>query len=315
MDFVFFDIECACVSKKAAKICAFGYVVTDDQFHIKEKRDLLINPQGSFHLTDRRGEKGLVLPYDYNAFKRQPSFPEVYPDVARLLTEGNVVLGHSIMNDVKYLNLETARFSLPPLNFSFYDTQFIYMNKIKSFERQLALGTIAEALGVEFVAHRAADDAYATMKIAEALCKREGMSLKELIDFYEIKAGVTKDGEAVDCTSSAREEYLLSLRAAKERRERSRAEFIAAVCGKRPKRKSESLRGKVFSFSKPLEEATERSIAYVKAIYERGGGYSFKVEKCNRYVALDGDISRRKEAAQERGALVLNEESFKEMLI
>ena len=71
----------------------------------------------------------------------------------------------------------------------------------------------------------------------------------------------------------------------------------------------------MFSFSKPLEEATERSIAYVKAIYERGGGYSFKVEKCNRYVALDGDISRRKEAAQEKGALVLNEESFKEMLI
>ena len=68
MKYLFFDIECSVVSKKAAKICAFGYCLTDEKFHILEKEDLLINPQGGFHLTDRKGTQGLVLPYEYDRF-------------------------------------------------------------------------------------------------------------------------------------------------------------------------------------------------------------------------------------------------------
>ena len=34
MKYVFFDIECACVYKSVAKICAFGYVVTDGEFRV-----------------------------------------------------------------------------------------------------------------------------------------------------------------------------------------------------------------------------------------------------------------------------------------
>ena len=52
MNYLFFDIECAGVFKNMAKICAFGYCLTDENFHIIEKEDLLINPQGHFHLTD-----------------------------------------------------------------------------------------------------------------------------------------------------------------------------------------------------------------------------------------------------------------------
>lgn len=38
MKYLFFDIECASVFKNTAKICAFGYCLTDEQFHILEKR-------------------------------------------------------------------------------------------------------------------------------------------------------------------------------------------------------------------------------------------------------------------------------------
>ena len=41
MSLVFFDIECASVYKTSAKICAFGYVVCDDDFNILEKEDIL----------------------------------------------------------------------------------------------------------------------------------------------------------------------------------------------------------------------------------------------------------------------------------
>ena len=71
MKYLFFDIECSVVSKNAAKICAFGYCLTDEKFNILEKEDILINPQGGFHLTDRKGTQGLVLPYKYEEFKER----------------------------------------------------------------------------------------------------------------------------------------------------------------------------------------------------------------------------------------------------
>ena len=70
MRYLFFDIECSVVSKTMAKICAFGYCLTDEQFHILKKEDILINPRGGFHLTDRKGDRGLVLPYKYEDFKK-----------------------------------------------------------------------------------------------------------------------------------------------------------------------------------------------------------------------------------------------------
>ena len=74
MKYLFFDIECSIVSKTSAKICAFGYCLTDEKFNILEKEDILINPQGGFHLTDRKGTQGLVLPYKYEEFKNIPRF-------------------------------------------------------------------------------------------------------------------------------------------------------------------------------------------------------------------------------------------------
>ena len=170
MRYLFFDIECAGVTKTAAKICAFGYCLTDEQFHILEKEDILINPQGGFHLTDRKGEQGLVLPYKYDEFKNYPTFRS-YADKIYGLLQGKdtLVAGHATMNDVKYLNLESKRFQLPSFAFDFADTQFVYMNVVGEFSRQFGLGAIADQLGVEFTAHRAVDDAYATMKVAEAM--------------------------------------------------------------------------------------------------------------------------------------------------
>ncbi|MBO5327816.1 MAG: hypothetical protein J6B04_01430, partial [Clostridia bacterium] len=92
MKLVFFDIECASVYKYTAKICAFGYVVCDEKFNILEKRDILINPKGKFHLTDSKGQKGLVLPYEYSSFKAQPEFPAVYDQIKELLEDKNAVV-------------------------------------------------------------------------------------------------------------------------------------------------------------------------------------------------------------------------------
>ena len=148
MKLVFFDIECAGVHKTYAKICAFGYIVCDENFNILEKEDILINPRGRFELTDRKGEKGIVLPYEYGDFKKQPPFPKVYDKIKRLLEDrDSIVLGHAVLNDVKYLNLETKRFNLPSFKFEFADSQLIFMTLKNDFSHQFGLEHIAAELG------------------------------------------------------------------------------------------------------------------------------------------------------------------------
>ena len=202
MKYLFFDIECAGVFKNVAKICAFGYCLTDENFRILEKEDLLINPQGGFHLMDRKGEQGIVLPYKYEDFKTYPTFLKRADKIYALLQDTDtLVVGHAVMNDVKYLNLESKRFSLPSFQFSFADTQFLYMNTIGEFSRQFGLGAIAEQLGVEFTPHRAVDDAYATMRVAEAMCKAENATFVELLEKYQITVGRIENYEVTQNTS------------------------------------------------------------------------------------------------------------------
>ena len=54
MNYIFFDIECANCEGGQAKICSFGYVVTNEAFEVLEKEDLLVNPRAPFMLTGHR---------------------------------------------------------------------------------------------------------------------------------------------------------------------------------------------------------------------------------------------------------------------
>ena len=190
MKYLFFDIECACVYKNVAKMCAFGYVLTDENFQVLAREDILMDPRGKFHLTDRKGREGLVLPYEYEDFKKHPTFPARYSRIKALLEDReSVVCGHATLNDVNYLNLETKRYKLPSFRFSFHDTQFFFMNAEKNFTRQYGLQAMAEELGVEFTPHRAVDDAYATMRVCERLCAREGTDILGLAEKYGVQAG------------------------------------------------------------------------------------------------------------------------------
>jgi len=311
MRYLFFDIECAGVSKTAAKICAFGYCLTDEQFHILEKEDILINPQGSFRLTDRRGEHGLVLPYEYSTFKRCPKFTDVAPKIYGLLqADDTLVVGHATMNDVKYLNLETARFHLPPLAFSFADTQFIYMNRIGEFLRQFALKTIGEELGVDFVPHRAVDDAYATMKIAEAMCKESNCTFSELLKKYEITVGFTKDGEVTQNTSVAQEKFLQEHAKKKEEKERKRGKFRQYVekC-KRRRAKEGILKGRSLCLSHALEWE-ECAYAIADKAFASAAWWTGKAEECDVYVAAEDETGPRIKSAQEKGARIYTAKEF-----
>lgn len=314
MNLVFFDIECASVHKTIAKICAFGYVVCDEQFNIIKKEDILINPKGGFHLTDRRGEKGLELPYDYAEFKKHPPFPAVYSFIKELLEDkNNLVFGHAILNDVKYLDLETRRFHLPSFNFRFLDSQIMYMTHVNDFSRQFGLEYITENLNVVFTPHRAADDAYATMKIVEELCRIRGVGPLDLAADLGIKLGKIRDHNIVKPTSSAFEKHVKDREAAREMRSRNRTKFYIYL-SRRKRKKGGRLYGEVFTFSRNLEDDVDQSIPLVGAIYEEGGAYSQKLNDCTIYVCDDDDGTVRTKNARQLGDMrIITPAELKEM--
>ncbi len=304
MNLLFFDIECASVYKTTAKICAFGYVLCDENFNIIKKEDILINPKGKFHLTDGRGEHGLVLPYEYTEFKKYPVFPQVYQTIRDLLEDkNNLVYGHATHNDVNYLDLETRRFKLPPFDFAFSDSQLIYMTSINDFSRQVGLEYITKKLEVEFTPHRAADDAYATMRVMQAMCAKYGCNCAELEKKLGIKKGTSKNHKITRPSARAYGEYKDKCRREKAERAKRRSKFYGRVnC--RHKAVSDKFKGKVFTFSRPLEYETDISIPFVDKIYALGGRYSQKLSECSVFVCEDTDESVRAKQARENPAIL-----------
>ncbi len=286
MKYVFFDIECACVFKHVAKICAFGYVVADESFAVLKREEILLNPKGKFHLTDRKGKQGLVLPYEYEDFKRYPAFPAVYAQLKELLEgEETLVFGHATLNDLNYLNLETKRYKLPSFRFSYHDTQFLYMNCENAFGRQCGLQTMAEELGVEFTPHRAVDDAYATMRVCEALCKREGTSAQGLIEKYAVTAGRISKYRITQPDSAPHREYERIREENREKRAKAHEEFFRFVNKHMHRRKQGgSLEGKIFCFAKEIEDDNAVSKKLVEAIFASGGRYTSHPAECNVYI-------------------------------
>ena len=316
MKYLFFDIECAVVSKVAAKICAFGYCLTDEKFNILEKEDLLINPQGNFHLTDRKGTQGLVLPYKYDEFKNYPTFCDRAEKIYSLLQDKDtIVAGHATINDVKYLNFESKRFALPPFAFRFTDTQFIYMNRIGDFSRQFGLGAIAEQLGVEFVPHRAVDDAYATMKVAEAMCQAEGLSFPQLLEKYQIQMGQIENFEITPTTSTAYAAYKMGIELRKEMRERAKAEFHRFMDReKRRRAKNGLLKNKSVCFSHPLEQELDVACPLLKMAFAQAAYFTTKAEECDIYVCYENESGPRLKSVQAAQAKIVTPNEFRDML-
>ncbi len=306
MRYVFFDIECACVFKNVAKMCAFGYVVTDADFHVLAREDILMNPRGKFHLTDRKGKEGLVLPYEYEDFKKYPLFPAEYRKIRELLEDrDSIVIGHATSNDVNYLNLETKRYRLPSFRFDWHDTQFFWMNCERTFGQQIGLGAMADKLGVEFTPHRAVDDAYATMRVCEALCKREGTDVKGLVEKYRVRAGSLSGYRIRQPASEGQREYYAEKSREKEAHHRAHEEFYRFVNKNMHRRKrGGNLEGKVFCFAKDVEDDVPVSVKLVKAIFDSGGKYTSHPSECNVYIAREHGGVRYQNAVDGGAAFV-----------
>jgi DNA polymerase III alpha subunit (gram-positive type) len=180
MKYLFFDIEGAC--PKLSTIATFGYALTDESFNVLAREDILMNPASRY---DWYVVKNL-LSYTKAELAKQPKFDAHYDKLKSLLEDGEtIVCGYSIVNDLKYLNSECKRYSLPPFEFSYLDVQTL-ADRIFESKNQIGIERAYDMLGIEdkILLHRSDEDALATMKVARELCKKENISLPELAAKY-----------------------------------------------------------------------------------------------------------------------------------
>ncbi len=184
MKYLFFDIEAANSYKGGSKICSFGYVLTDSNFNVLEKDDIFINPKGKFKLIGRKNQKDFYLKYPEEFFRHQPNFRIKYSKIEKILTLSDcIIIGYSVLNDIKMLREETSFWKLEMINFICYDAQNMFV-EFSNINQKISLELVNELLETKHIQekeHDSLSDALLTMEITKTMCKELQISLDDLI--------------------------------------------------------------------------------------------------------------------------------------
>lgn len=187
MRYLFFDIECC----NGRDICEFGYVITDTEFNILEKKDFTINPENRFNLTGRSDGRDLELYYPYATYYRSEKFPFFYDRIKELIEyPDQLIVGHAINNDAGFIRNACKRYKLEPINFKFADTQRMY-SEFTNFRNSISLESAGDKLNVEKpkYLHKSDDDSELTMNLVKNMCSQLDCTLEELIELCDSCTG------------------------------------------------------------------------------------------------------------------------------
>lgn len=192
MRYLFFDIECC----NGRDICEFGYVITDEKFNIIEKKDIPMNPENRFNLTGRPYSRDIQLFYTDEFYYSRPKFPTYYKEIKNLIEfKDQIIVGHAISNDAKFLRTACERFELPYINFDFNDSQKMFQEYFNSSKR-ISLENAGEQLEVEKpqYSHKSDDDSLLTMRFVKKMCESLEVTLPELVELCPTCSGKTYNG-------------------------------------------------------------------------------------------------------------------------
>ena len=286
MRYVFFDIECADGGK--GSICSFGYVITDEHFRELESADIIINPDSRFYLVGRSKRPDIILSYSEAEFRKAPKFPVFYPKIKAMLeAKDQIVVGHSVQDDVNFLCKACARYALSPLQFHFVDSQSLYSAAYDSVG-QLGLDRACEIFSIPKPqdVHNSEADARATMLLVKAICENKKIDLKEYRREHRIW-GETQDFK-IYCS------YIHPNRTMFQN-------FLEKVA---PKQKREQvLKNKKVCVSMAIEQPRQAQIYHlVQNIVDAGGSYTRVASECDMFVTANaepGRICKRTKTAKE----------------
>ncbi len=301
MNYLFFDIECS----DGRHMCSFGYVLCDCRFNVLKQEDILINPEAPFRLARYGGEPQIQLGYPKERFYSSPNFVARYDKIKRILEAKNqLVIGHSILNDVNFLQLACDRYDKPHFEYSFFDEQQIYKTINEGKSVSTALEKIAETYGVEPESlHRSDDDSKTTMEIVRHMCADFDMSPEQLADAYPLSKGKVENGivkrfvlDPYKWFCSAVFDIATDKKPQENRTDGGEAGEKTAQTNAKNDKKDKRFDGKKFCFATKLERTIPLKMYTVaQKISALGGEYTdnpvecdvfvkHKTSKCYRYV-------------------------------
>lgn len=183
MNYLFFDIECANVFGGIGKICEFGYVLTDESLTTLKHGVLTVDPDAPFDWY----VKHKIISYPVETYQGSPKYPEVYREhIGELLSlPDTVYVGHGVHDDIKYLNNEAKRYSLPRFERTTVDASVI-RKKFYGLPRTMSLKNIVKELGLGDPKrmHNSEYDATMTLEYVKVMCKESGLTFARLIEKY-----------------------------------------------------------------------------------------------------------------------------------
>ena len=295
MRYLFYDVECSNCFNGEGKICSFGYVITDEDFNVLEKNDLVMNPASRFYLRRKEGRPEIELAYSEEHFRAQPKFDKFYEKIKYMLEEPDqIVMGHSILNDVKHLAYQCKRYKFPCINYRFGDSQLIYKKFVQHGSgSQVGLARICEEFDIhpEHL-HRSDDDAWATMEFVKIICKQKHVSLYRLLsDNPECTGEINNFEITMNGVSVTRSKRFL---------QRMLEEYVKTL---RPAQGGE-LEGKRICMSRKFERDNADLCGYfAKKTFELGGRYTRNAMRANVLVMADDEPCTREKAIRADGKL------------
>ena len=287
MKYLIFDIEC-CDGKH---ICEFGYVLADEQFNVIEQKEILINPNMPFNLTGRPHQKDLYLHYSDEVYYAGKEFPEYYNEIKGLIEqEDQIIVGHSIINDAKFLNTACERYNLESINFKCADSQRM-LNEIFDNNHAVSLedaGVIFDIKKPEYL-HKADDDAKTTMELISNMCKSLECALTDLIDLCPSCSGENKDFKYRYLEDKTLYEKMISCKVDRifGLNKRMFTKFLE-ISNKPQKQINSLLTGKAVCISLNYElEHFREMMALIQLINKHGATYERKATHSNVFVTWE----------------------------
>ena len=188
MRLLFFDTECSNCFDGKGKICEFGYILTDSDFNVIKKDNMIINPGAVF---DKKGFaiQKIKLSCPYSEYYKKEKFTAYYEEIKALLTANDIIaVGHATHFDAKYILNDCVRYGLPSFNYSFIDTQEV-ARQIYGRETRLRLIELYSDFFPEKSheqIHSAVSDAELTKEVLKYMCDDKKMTFSELIKRYPV---------------------------------------------------------------------------------------------------------------------------------
>lgn len=155
-NYIVMDIENP--NTRGNTICSIAILQVVDG-EIINKIYTLINPEDRFDLRNSE-----ITNINSSMVLDKPTLKELWPEISNLLVD-NVIVGHNVTYDLSVLSKSLDRYGIEVPLFRYSCT--MQLSKRYFVSNSYKLEELAKQIGVEYTAHIAEEDAYATYRLFE----------------------------------------------------------------------------------------------------------------------------------------------------